>query len=54
MNNHKDMIRTVIFVEKKFQDEMLHERKLQTKHNIFFWFQVGYIKVYFQTYFTKS
>ena len=44
MNKHKDMVRTVIFVE-KFQDENVTENTLQKKHNIFFGFQVGDIKI---------
>ena len=36
MNKHKNMVRTVIFVEKKFQDEMIREKTITNKAQIFF------------------
>ena len=44
MNKHKDMVRTVTFVE-KFQDEMVTEKTFTKKAQHFFWFQVGDIKI---------
>ena len=44
MNKHKDMVRPVTFVE-KCQDEMVTEKTFTKKAPIFFWFQVGDIKI---------
>ena len=44
MNKHKDIVRTVTFVE-KFQDKMVTEKTFTKKAQHFFWFQVGDIKI---------
>ena len=42
---HKDIVRNFIFVGKKIQDEMVHEKTSTNKAQYFFWFQVGDIKI---------
>ena len=44
MNKHKDVVRSVTFVE-KIQDEKVHEKTFTNKAHNFFWFQVGDIKM---------
>ena len=51
INKHKDIFRTVTFVE-KFQDEMVTEKTCTKKAQHFFGFKSEISR--FQTYFTKS
>ena len=45
MKKHKNKASTVTFVEKKFQDEMVHEKTYANKAQYFVWFQVGDAKI---------
>ena len=53
MNEHKDMVRNVIFVGKKVQDEMVHEKNIYKPNTLFFFGFKSEISR-FQTYFTIS